>query len=215
MMIRLKRVVAVAWVVFLGACGSGGEHNDAGEIFLDDTARRAVLEAAAEALRRQYVFPDIGERAAEMIEAEFARGSYDHFESSRALAERLTVDLQEVAQDRHLSIFADGPVPNNGEAVTMPQLRGEGGVNRADLLPDNVGYLEVVGFPPIEIFKPAVDRAMPTQERSGTDHRRAAQRRGQSCRRVLSRELLSQGRRPTGEDQRIRLAQSGDRDVPY
>jgi hypothetical protein len=40
-----------------------------------------------------------------------------------------------------------------------PPPRSEAGVVRADRLPGNIGYLEVVGFPPIAGFRLAIDRA--------------------------------------------------------
>lgn len=40
--------------------------------------------------------------------------------------------------------------------------RAEAGIVRADTLPGGVGYIEVVGFPPPEAFKPVIDRAMST-----------------------------------------------------
>lgn len=43
----------------------------------------------------------------------------------------------------------------------MPAMpRSEGGVTRADWLAGGIGYIEVIGFPPLQIFKPALDRAM-------------------------------------------------------
>jgi hypothetical protein len=127
---------------------------------LDDATRRAVVARAAEELRTRYVFPDVGRRAASAIEAALAAGRYDALLEPSAFAERLTVDLQAVAADKHLRVDAFGGPPPSAGAAPVPPPRSQGGVTRADRLPGDVGYLEIVGFPPPDVFKPPVDRAM-------------------------------------------------------
>src|SRR5690606_3322891 len=75
-------------------------------------------------------------------------------------AERLTGDLRAVAADKHLGVSALGPPPANPAAPLPAQPRSEAGVTRSDRLAGNIGYLEVVAFPPPEQFSLAVDRAM-------------------------------------------------------
>jgi hypothetical protein len=128
---------------------------------LDDTGRRAVVEAAAKMLRERYVFPEVGDRAARAIEAALGAGGYNGPDQPGALAERLTVDLRAVAKDNHLGIRAPGaPTAPAGTPPPGPPVRAEGGVARADILDGNVGYIEVVGFPPPAAFNGPVDRAM-------------------------------------------------------
>jgi len=50
-----------------------------------------------------------------------------------------------------------GPPPGPPPA---PPIRSEVGVVRADRLAGGVGYIEVIGFPPLEQFKPVIDKAM-------------------------------------------------------
>src|SRR5262245_59464709 len=73
---------------------------------LDAAGRTAVVKAAADALRQRYVYPDVGKRAAEAIEAALAAGKYDEIVQPWAFAERLTADLREVAHDKHLNVTA-------------------------------------------------------------------------------------------------------------
>lgn len=131
---------------------------------LDAAGRTAVVNAAADALRQRYVYPDVGKRAAEAIEAALAAGKYDEIVQPWAFAERLTVDLQEVAHDKHMRVSARGPAPvpaaATGGPPPGPPPRSEAGVARADRLPDNIGYIEVVGLPGLDAFKPPVERAM-------------------------------------------------------
>lgn len=136
-------------------------HAQPGPSTLDDAARRAVVADAAEALRDRYVFPDVGERAAAAIESALAAGSYDDLDEPWAFAERLTADLEAVAADKHLRVSGPGPAPSaEPDAAPSAPPRSEGGVTRADRLADDIGYIELVAFPPPALFKPPVDRAM-------------------------------------------------------
>jgi len=130
---------------------------------LDAAARQAVVAALGTALRDRYVFPDIGARAANRIEAALAAGEYDNLDHA-AFAARLTADVEAIAHDKHLRVnWQGGPGPVGGPAAGAsppPMPRGEAGVVRADRLAGGIGYIEVVAFPPPGAFKPALDRAM-------------------------------------------------------
>jgi hypothetical protein len=130
---------------------------------LDAAARTLVVKAAAEMLKNRYAYPEVGARAADALTAALAAGQYDTLVEPGAFANRLTEDLQAVAHDKHLRVSARGvaPVPAAGGAPPPgPPPRSEAGVVRADRLPGNIGYLEVVAFPGVDAFKPPLDRAM-------------------------------------------------------
>ncbi|MFL6857935.1 MAG: S41 family peptidase [Allosphingosinicella sp.] len=127
---------------------------------LSEQARQDVVAKLSGALRERYVFPDVGEKAAARISAAAAAGQYATLTDPGAFAARLQADVDAVAHDKHLrirSMNAPPPAPSPG-AQAMP--RAEAGIVRADKLPGGVGYIEVVGFPPPQGFKPAIDRAM-------------------------------------------------------
>jgi hypothetical protein len=77
---------------------------------------RATVAELATLLEANYVFPDVAKRYAETLRANADKGAYDSFTSGRALAERLTADLQAVAPDRHLRVRAGRP-PNIGGRI--------------------------------------------------------------------------------------------------
>jgi hypothetical protein len=123
---------------------------------VEASTQRSVVEKLAKELRDRYVFPDVAERAAEAVTTNSRQGAYDGFESPGVFASRLTDDLRSIAHDKHLSVQADGTPP---PSLTQPP-HSEAGVVRADRLSGNVGYIEVSSFPPPQIFKPVIDRAM-------------------------------------------------------
>jgi len=129
---------------------------------LDDAGRRTVVEGAAKALRDRYVYPDLGDRGAAAIEAALRAGRYDRVSDPDAFAKRLTIDLEKVAHDKHLYVSApvDPVRRQTGQSAPPPQPLSEGGVIRADRLADQIGYIELFAFSPLDMFKPPVGRAM-------------------------------------------------------
>jgi len=127
---------------------------------IDSNVRRDVVAKLSDALRDNYIFPDVGQKAAEKISASLAAGEYDKLADPSAFAARLSADVAAIAHDKHMSVNSmSGPPPSPGGPVgAMP--RSEAGVVRADKLAGGVGYIEVIGFPPLPAFKPAVDKAM-------------------------------------------------------
>lgn len=124
---------------------------------LDPATRRAIVEDVAKALRDGYVERDVGARAAEKIEQAHGAGAYDSYQRPTDFAVRLTADLYEVAHDKHLRVTALGAAP---AAPPEPPPINDSGVVRADRLAGDIGYIEVVHFPPPEFSKAALDRAM-------------------------------------------------------
>jgi hypothetical protein len=124
---------------------------------IDANFRKDIVAKLGEALRDRYIFPEVGERAAERIGAALTAGEYDGLADRNAFIRRLDADVRAIAKDKHLNIFSPaGAPPPSGPAMPVD----EEGVTRADRLADSIGYIEVVGFPPPQAFKPIIDRAM-------------------------------------------------------
>lgn len=73
---------------------------------------REAVTKLAEEIEANFVFPDIAERYAAMLRTKLAAGGYDGFTEAFALAQAVTADLQAVASDGHLRMYApDAPQP--------------------------------------------------------------------------------------------------------
>lgn len=80
-----------------------------------------AIGTLADQLATRFVDPATGQRYADMLHAKLAAGEYDHLDDAKAMAQRLTQDLQAVAADGHLRVdvasAADaprGPGPGSG-----------------------------------------------------------------------------------------------------
>jgi hypothetical protein len=127
---------------------------------IDRNARREVVTKLSQALRDNYVFADVGKKAAEKINGALAAGAYDSLSDPHDFAARLSSDVAAVAHDKHLSIRAQGGPPRGPQASPKAMARAEAGITRADKLGGDVGYIEVIGFPPLSAFKATLDKAM-------------------------------------------------------
>jgi len=136
---------------------------------LDATKRRAVVDTLGERLRRHYVDADTAAMIADRVRARLTAGAYDTITSPARFAEALTVDLRSVNGDRHLNVTYNpqnpgqrpGPlgirmgapsttIPPVGPTPTGPGTdaarRANYSLGRLDVLPGNVGYLDIRGF---------------------------------------------------------------------
>jgi C-terminal processing protease CtpA/Prc len=103
-----------------------------------------VLTPLADALRQHYVFEDGGARMAAAVEGH--RDAYRRL-SGNELAEAITRDLRSLTNDKHVLVRLA-----NDDAVTLPAKpaaappRHFEAVQRVEVLPGNVGYLDLRGF---------------------------------------------------------------------
>lgn len=156
----LVRLLGILAGALLTATAAYAQSAAAPSAFLDGDSRAAVIHAAAKTLRDAYVYPSVGERAAQAIEAALADGNYDSLSDPKDFARQLTEDLGAVAHDKHLSVTVSVPEKDRPMPSVPWPARSEGGIVRADLLAGNIGYIEIVSFPPVDLFRHPLDRAM-------------------------------------------------------
>ncbi len=136
---------------------------------LSASDRPQVIEAIVEGLSKDYVFPEMVPPIAEALRKGLAAGRYDQDELG-AFADAVTADLRAAGRDRHLRlrVAPQGPaadVPAVREPPDMDRMRmfGAGsnfGMSRLEVLPGNVGVLEVSGFHPVEFAAQRISDAM-------------------------------------------------------
>ena len=168
---RISLIAAVVVGLLRGTHGSAQApvaSNASAPPPLTDAVRRAVVDTLAERLRRHYVDADTGAMIADRVRSRLASGAYDAITSPARFAEALTVDLRSVNGDRHLnasynpSVTAQRPGPQgirmgpppttlpSGPPRTGPAAdaarRSNYALGRMDVLPGNVGYLDIRGF---------------------------------------------------------------------
>jgi retinol-binding protein 3 len=165
--VRRVRSAAATLLVGLGTVASGwsasAQTAPAATLTADD--RRAVIDSISAEFVRYYVDADTGRLIADRLQARRRAGTYDSLQSPSRFAQAVTEDLRAVNGDRHLVLFYDpsnpdtrpqprrlptpGAVPDTEPlppALVTAWRRTHFGLGRVDVLPGNVGYLEVRGF---------------------------------------------------------------------
>ncbi|GGY16389.1 S41 family peptidase [Streptomyces tanashiensis] len=107
-----------------------------------------VIDETARLLVEHYVFPEIAEQLAGLLQRRLAEGAYD-VDGAEELARLVTADLQSVNGDRHLRVkhHADPVSPKQG-AATLDAMRRDfdtslGGARRVQLLDGGVAVVEM------------------------------------------------------------------------
>jgi Peptidase family S41/N-terminal domain of Peptidase_S41 in eukaryotic IRBP len=133
---------------------------------LDAAIRRAVIDTMGARLRRHYVDADTGAMIAAHLEQRVAAGAYDGITSPARFAEVVTTDLRAINGDRHLNLtyspgsagFVPGPEgiqmfggpgparPGGPPPVNTAGRQAHYSFGRVDVLPGNVGYVDIRGF---------------------------------------------------------------------
>ena len=133
----------------------------------DAKVRAAVIDSVAARLERQYVDLDTARLIGAALRAQLKAGAYDTLTTPARFAEVVTRHMRLVNNDRHLSLQAQGGAPGGGGGggPQGPGPRSQNfGINRVELLPGNVGYLEIRGFMGQPGYQPILASALKTLE---------------------------------------------------
>jgi len=119
--------------------------------------RSATIDAILRALGEKYVFPEKTKRVEQSIRARQRRGEYDRIATGHALATALTRHINEVLADAHFQVRfslaklperAKSNEPSPEERAQLQELERQvnGGFEKVERLPGNIGYIEVRSF---------------------------------------------------------------------
>jgi retinol-binding protein 3 len=118
----------------------------------------SLITDLANSIRENYVFPEKGEEAAEMLEQNAEAGEYEGLEGQQ-LAQRLTQDLQTVTHDLHFGIRPAPAEAPAGDIQIMPQRR-RSPIAKIERLDGNIGYLDFRAFEPLDRAEPQIHAMM-------------------------------------------------------
>jgi len=121
---------------------------------IDAVEMKAVVDAVADVLAKQYVFPETAKKMGDLIRKNLKARKYAALDDPRAFAAKLTEDLRSVSRDRHLGVryaperilemrTPDEAKRKAAEAREKRIARLENhGFKEAKILSGNVGYLK-------------------------------------------------------------------------
>ncbi|MHB1958317.1 MAG: S41 family peptidase [Acidobacteriaceae bacterium] len=151
-------VPIAAMVLIPMACLAQGPPPNQPDMSMDAKTKAEVIHTLAEKLKEQYVFPDIADKLAKMLEDRQAHGEYASITSAKEFSQLLTKQMREIAHDAHLHVSyiyrlpPMPPLPNSGQAPEPPPQmllwlkRDNYGFDEVQRLSGNIGYLKLNGF---------------------------------------------------------------------
>ncbi|MGZ8469696.1 MAG: S41 family peptidase [Gemmatirosa sp.] len=143
----LACALVAVWAVLPGpACAQAP-----GAAALSAAARAQVVDSLGAMLARHYVDADTARLIAERLRTRLRAGAYDTATAPARFAEMVTTDLRAVNGDLHLSLrhaggSIGGPRMGGGDPMQAQARSQNFGMGRAEILPGNVGYLEITTF---------------------------------------------------------------------
>jgi retinol-binding protein 3 len=121
---------------------AGGDYSEP----IEEPLRHGTIKQIGDILREVYVYPEMGERMAEVLARNESEGRYRTVTSAGDLAQNLTTDLFAVCKDRHLTVFPFAG-PKSATTCSSRCCGGAGagstyGFQKSELLPGNIGYVK-------------------------------------------------------------------------
>ena len=121
---------------------------------LDQAFVQATVESLGTMIGAEYFDPAVGREVDATLRRSLANGRYAGAGDDQALAALITRDLYAATHDKHLVLQALRDVPAERErsasqadqSRALAVRRSNAGVRRVELLPGNVGYLELTNF---------------------------------------------------------------------
>src|SRR5689334_4603817 len=103
-LIAFTVLLAAALGLYAPAGLAQGPQGPQSDMTIDAATRAAVIDSAIKNLNEAYVFPDVARKMEQGLRERVANKEYDSVTSARAMAEKLTTDLQAVSHDKHLRV---------------------------------------------------------------------------------------------------------------
>jgi hypothetical protein len=142
-----------------------------GTATIDEARRRSVIAGAIAKLQESYLDPAMAQKMTDALLAHEKNGDDRRPMDGSDFANLLTRQLQEVSHDKHLGVGytpvatptrPEGPTPEDMARYRGDMARSNCMIESAKILPHNIAYLKINGFPNPAICAPRVAAAMQT-----------------------------------------------------
>jgi retinol-binding protein 3 len=172
-MLIKKLISALIILVLLGYFQSKAQTLTAGSDKMDAETKTSAINKIADLLDKNYVFTEVGKQMGELVKSKLKTGEYDKIEDPMQFCMLVTQDLQSVSKDKHVNLRINPQMaeqlmkqPSEPTDTTIPifQLddmkRNNYGFRKIEILPGNIGYINLTGFNTMRNTKPTLTAAM-------------------------------------------------------
>ncbi|MFA6127254.1 MAG: S41 family peptidase [Bacteroidales bacterium] len=163
--IKTKRAILVIAVIILFSISSYSQEKIT---TLTLTEKKEIIETIGQRLNRFYVFPEVAQQMEKHIKAIHKTGAFDQITDPKEFADSVTRELRSICNDKHLALFFGyNPdlQPKEDQALKriLDRIDRESqnyGLNKVDILPGNIGYINLQSVMYYEPIKEIVSAAL-------------------------------------------------------
>lgn len=142
--------------------------NTTGTISKEEKSK--FIQKVSKLLNDNYVFPDIAAKIESHLKSKLTEAVFDSIMDKKEFADVMTKEVQSISHDKHMRIRLRPAQPLSPTTKPNPIAtfyeRNKSfeeqnfGFTRAEKLEDNIGLLEITGFPPLQFARSHADLAM-------------------------------------------------------
>jgi hypothetical protein len=154
-------LLATVWTPWAGFQFAGAQEPfDWGQVRIDRQQKSAIIDSLSRSLEENYIFLDVARDIGNRFRRQLKQKTYDTLLTLEAFTEALMRDMREISHDLHMGVRASAPRrPDSEDSAAALQrrlawqaeMRRENyGFRRVEILPGNVGYVDLRGFMPAE-----------------------------------------------------------------
>ena len=109
------------------------------DVIVDAKTKTEIIDAMRKDLRESYVYPEMGDKLAAMLEEHHARGDYNSVTNTGEFIKLLNQQMSEIGHDPHLRVHYRAEA---GEEMGPPPSPNYGFENTNIMLDGKIGYLK-------------------------------------------------------------------------
>lgn len=145
-----------------------GQSNATSNDSLTKTDRDNAVAKIASLIDETYFDSAVAERIASVLRSNLESGNYTSIDDKKTLAAKLTDELQTMTKDKHLNVMVRPVVAASLETPNKPPVddraemvrRNNAGIQKIEILPNNIGYVNIKGFYREQETRPVLQHAM-------------------------------------------------------
>jgi len=147
----------------------GWSHGQEADLRLTAEERKETLQKIQGLLADNYVFADTARKCIDYLRQQIEQGSYDAVTHPRAFVRRLNSELAGIHHDQHLRLSFVSPESRRFEEAqpdlalltrSLDRQRDNYGIKEIKIYPDNIGYISMTSFEPLEMSRAQIIAAL-------------------------------------------------------
>jgi hypothetical protein len=127
-----------------------------------------LIDSISIFLNQYYVFPEIAKRIEVQLKNDYVKGHFSKIKNDEEFAEKVNLEMKSIANDLHLRFeMVSGSRSPGSKRYRAPNYNYqmvygilEFGFFRTGKMENDIGYLEILGFPPLKSSKESIDGAL-------------------------------------------------------